>query len=230
MSLLAVITARGGSKRIPKKNIKDFFGKPMLAYAIQAAQQSNLFDEIMVSTDDEEIAETARKFGAVVPFMRSEKTSDDYAIIYDVLDEVITEYKKRGKVFDTLCCIFPCVPFLTGEILRDAYSKLGDNDAVLPVCKFPVPIEWALKIENGIVSVLDRKACDIRSQDLEDRYFDAGMFYICRTEKIYEHKSLCPDKTAPYIIDAKLCEDIDTIEDWEEAEEKYQVYLNRINK
>ena len=115
MSCIAILTARGGSKRIPKKNIKDFFGKPMLAYAIDAAKNSGIFDEIMVSTDSEEIAEVAKKYSATVPFMRSEKTANDFATTYDVIDEVINEYRKLGKNFDKLCCIYPCVPFLSSK-------------------------------------------------------------------------------------------------------------------
>ena len=123
MKNIAIITARGGSKRIPRKNIKEFMGKPMLAYAVEAAVNSKVFDEVMVSTDDVEIAEIAKQFGAKVPFMRSEKTANDFATTADVLDAVISEYKKRGKTFDELCCIYPCVPFLTADVINNAYEK-----------------------------------------------------------------------------------------------------------
>ena len=115
MSRLAIITARGGSKRIPKKNIKDFCGKPIIAYSIEAAMESGLFDEVMVSTDSTEIAETAEKYGAVIPFMRSEKTADDYATTADVILEVIEKYRDLGKTFDYICCIYPTAPFVTAE-------------------------------------------------------------------------------------------------------------------
>lgn len=223
MKNIAIITARGGSKRIPKKNIKEFMGKPMLAYAIEAAINSNIFDEVMVSTDDVEIATIAKKYGANIPFMRSEKTASDNATTFDALDEVIKEYKKLGKEFDTLCCIYPCVPFLKAETLRDAYKKMQNHNAVIPVCKYPVPIEWAMKIENDLLVPNDRKAQNIRSQDIEPKYFDVGMFYFCKVENMYEYNSLTPDNTTAYIINESECQDIDTLDDWKMAEMKYKV-------
>lgn len=226
MKNIAIITARGGSKRIPRKNIKDFMGKPMLAYAIDAALKSDIFDEVMVSTEDAEIAEIAKKYGAKVPFMRSEKTASDFATTFDVLDEVIQEYKKSGKEFETLCCIYPCVPFLKAETLKAAYSKMKGLDAVVPVCKYSVPIEWAMKIENGLLIPNDREAQNMRSQDIKPKYFDVGMFYFCKTEKMYEYKSLISEKTSAYIISEDECQDIDTIEDWRMAEMKYRIMYN----
>lgn len=226
MSVIAIITARGGSKRIPKKNIKEFMGKPMLAYAIDAALQSGIFDEVMVSTDDNEIAEIARKYGAQVPFMRSAKTASDTATTFDALDEVIREYRKIGKEFDTLCCIYPCVPFLQAQTLQKAHEKISGYDAVIPVCKYPVPIEWAMKIENGLLLPNDREAQNIRSQDLTPKYFDVGMFYFCKVRALYEHNSLYPDNLTAYIIDEKECQDIDTLEDWQMAEIKYRMLHN----
>ena len=223
MSNIAIITARGGSKRIPRKNIKEFMGKPMIAYAIEAAINSGIFDIVMVSTEDNEIAEVAKKYGAEVPFMRSEETASDYATTFDVINEVINEYKKYGKEYDTLCCIYPCVPFLTSQTIKNAYDILKDFDGVMPVAKYPVPIEWAMKIENDLLVPNDRKAQNMRSQDIESKYFDVGMFYFCKTEKLYEHNSLVPDKTAAYIISESECQDIDTPEDWAIAEMKYKV-------
>ncbi len=223
MSVIAIITARGGSKRIPRKNIKEFMGKPMLSYAIDATLKSNIFDEVMVSTDDIEIAKVARKYGANVPFMRSKKTASDYATTFDVIDEVISKYKRQNMNFDTVCCIYPCVPFLKSDTLKSAYEKMQDFDAVIPVCKYPVPVEWAMKIENSMLIPIDRKAQNIRSQDLKPKYFDVGMFYFCKTEKIYEHNSLIPSKATAYIIDEAECQDIDTIDDWKSAEMKYKV-------
>lgn len=226
MSNIAIITARGGSKRIPRKNIKDFMGKPMLAYAIQAALDSEIFDEVMVSTEDIEIAEIAKKYGASVPFMRSEKTSNDFSTTFDVIDEVITEYKKIEKFFDTFCCIYPCVPFLKAETIKSAYKKMDDVDAVIPVCKYPVPIEWAMKIKNNMLVPNDKKAQSMRSQDIEPKYFDVGMFYFCKTDKMYEYKSLIPKNTVAYIISEGECQDIDTQEDWAMAEMKYRIIKN----
>lgn len=232
MKICAVITARGGSKRIPRKNIKNFLGKPMLAYAVEAALQSGIFDEVMVSTDDEEIAAVARRFGAAVPFMRSARTADDFATTFDVLDEVVQEYKKRGRAFDVICCIYPCVPFLQPSTLRAAYEtmRIKSSDAVMPVCAYPVPVEWAFWIQEGVLRPFgDRADHKKRSQDLLPKYFDVGMFYFCKTEKMYQSRSLCPDNTAPYIIDALQCQDIDTEADWNLAETKYKVIHDQKN-
>lgn len=226
MSNIAIITARGGSKRIPRKNIKEFMGKPMIAYAIDATVNSGIFDEIMVSTEDVEIATIAQKYGAKVPFMRSEHTANDLATTFDVINEVIVEYKKIGKIFDTLCCIYPCVPFLKAETLKSAYKKMINADAVIPVCKYPVPIEWAMKMECDILVPNDRNSQNMRSQDIEPKYFDAGMFYFCKTEKMYECNSLIPKKTSAYIISESECQDIDTLDDWKMAELKYKVLNN----
>lgn len=225
MKTIAIITARGGSKRIPKKNIKNFMGKPIIAYAIEAALNSKIFDEVMVSTDCPEIAEISRQYGAKVPFLRSEKTSNDFATTYDALEEVITEYKKSGKEFETLCCIYPCVPFLNHESLEEAFRNMIENeaDAIVPVCKYPVPIEWALKFEGKFISANDKSALNMRSQDLVPKYFDAGMFYFCKVEKMLETKSLINEKTLGYVLDESQCQDIDTPEDWKIAEVKYKL-------
>jgi pseudaminic acid cytidylyltransferase len=222
---IAIITARGGSKRIPKKNIKEFFGKPMLHYAIGACQNAGIFSEIMVSTDSDEIAKVAVDGGACVPFMRSEKTSDDFATTFDVLEEVIVNYKKAGREFDTVCCVYPCVPFLSGQTLQNAYNQLAasGNDALMPMCKYPVPIEWAMKIENGILIPNDKAALLIRSQDLVPKYFDVGMFYIIKTSVLITEKTLVPAKTMAYIMDEREVQDIDTVDDWKMAELKYKL-------
>lgn len=225
MSLIAIITARGGSKRIPKKNIKDFYGKPMLAYAIEAAKGAGIFDEIMVSTDSEEIADVARKYGATVPFMRSESTANDFATTFDVLEEVINEYKKQGKSFDELCCIYPCVPFLTSKTLEESYKLMRQTNAnaLQPVCKYPAPVEWAMKIENGFLIPNDKAALNIRSQDLTPKYFDVGMFYFCKTEVMLKERTVVPINTSGYVIDEAECQDIDTPNDWKMAEMKYKL-------
>jgi N-acylneuraminate cytidylyltransferase len=225
MSVIAIITARGGSKRIPKKNIKDFYGKPMLAYAIDAAKKADIFDEIMVSTDSLEIAEVAKKWGAAVPFMRSAKTSDDYATTYDVLEEVLAQYNEAGKIFDFVCCIYPCVPFLAPETLLSAYNQMQKTkaNAIMPVCQYPAPIEWAMRLENGFLQPDDASRLVIRSQDLKPAFFDAGMFYFCKTDVLLNEKTLVPPETQGYIIDERECQDIDTPNDWEMAELKYKL-------
>lgn len=225
MSMIAIITARGGSKRIPKKNIKDFMGKPMLAYAIEAAKDSCIFDEVMVSTDSEEIADVARRYGAEVPFMRSERTSNDFAITYDVLEEVLSEYKKLGKEYDSLCCIYPCVPFLKAESLKNAYAlmKSKNANAVTPVCKYSVPVEWAMRIENDTLIADNVEKQFVRSQDLKPAYFDAGMFYFYKTEIFLSKRTTLFPNTLGYVIDESECQDIDTPNDWKMAEMKYKL-------
>lgn len=223
MSIIAVITARGGSKRIPRKNIKEFMGKPMLAYAIEAAVNSKVFDEVMVSTDDVEIAEIAKQFGAKVPFMRSEKTSNDFATTADVLDEVISEYKKRGKTFDELCCIYPCVPFLTADVINNAYEKFktSDADRLIPVVKYSFPIQRAFKLnEQGMLEYREPENAPKRSQDLEPMYHDVGMFYFYKTEKMNS------DKIAMLEMDETMVQDIDNESDWRMAETKYRIMHN----
>ena len=216
---LAIITARGGSKRIPRKNIKEFMGKPMIAYAIQACQNSNIFDEIMVSTDDDEIANIARNLGAKVPFMRSSKNSDDYATTNDVLVEVISEYKNLGKNPKLICCVYPCVPFLDGGILHDAYDKFiaSGADGLTPVVKFSFPIQRAFRIVDGILQYNEPQNATKRSQDLEPMYHDAGMFYFHKTSRLNSKNII------PYIIDESLAQDIDTIDDWNMAQIKFKV-------
>ena len=223
MSIVAIITARGGSKRIPKKNIKEFMGKPMIAYAIEAAINSNIFDEIMVSTDSVEIADIAKQYGAKVPFMRSENTSNDFATTADVLTEVKKEYKKLGKEFEETCCIYPCVPFLTGEILKEAYDtfKKSGKTALTPVVKYSFPIQRAFKINTyGCLEYREPENASKRSQDLETTYHDVGMFYFSSSISGLEIGCI------PYIMDENIVQDIDTIDDWEMAEMKYKVLHN----
>lgn len=223
MSIIAVITARGGSKRIPRKNIKEFMGKPMLAYAVEAAINSDVFDEVMVSTDDAEIAEVAKKYGANVPFMRSEKTSNDYATTADVLNEVVSEYKNRGKVFDELCCIYPCVPFLTADVLKKAYEKFitSNADRLTPVVKYSFPIQRAFKVnEKGLLEYRELENATKRSQDLEAMYHDVGMFYFYKIDKIDS------DEIAMLEMDETMIQDIDNESDWQMAEMKYRIMYN----
>lgn len=218
--MIAIITARGGSKRIPRKNVKEFMGKPMLAYAIEAALSSNIFDEVMVSTDDSEIAEIAKKYGAKVPFMRSAATANDFATTNDVLNEVLEEYKKQGQIFENICCIYPCVPFLTADILKAAYNKFKetDTDRLTPVVRYSFPIQRAFKInEQGKLQYREPENAPKRSQDLEPMYHDVGMFYF------YKSNKLTSSEIVPFEMDEAAIQDIDTIEDWKVAEMKYKI-------
>ena len=225
--MIGIITARGGSKRIPRKNIKEFMGKPMLSYAIDAAVNSGLFEEIMVSTDDAEIADIAREYGAKVPFMRSENTSNDFATTSDVIQEVISEYKKIGREFDEICCIYPCVPFLTGEILKSAYEKFQKSQSLMPVVKYSFPIQRAVHINKyGYLEYREPEYAFTRSQDLETMYHDVGMFYFAKTDAFIKHKTFITPQTAIFEMDEAFVQDIDTLDDWEMAELKYKVMHN----
>lgn len=229
MKKVAIITARGGSKRIPQKNIKEFLGKPIIAYSIKAALNSKLFDEVMVSTDSLDIARIAKESGAVVPFMRSEKTSDDFATTADVLIEVIDNYKKIGKDFDLLCCIYPTAPFVTQKKLKDSLSLMLEKkaDSVMPIIKFSYPIQRALRnTENSHIEYFWPENGNKRSQDLEKSYHDAGQFYWIKTDVLLSYKSLVAKNTIGFEISELEAQDIDEESDWKLAEIKYQL-LNK---
>lgn len=223
MGKLAIITARGGSKRIPKKNIKDFCGKPIIAYSIEAALKSGIFDEVMVSTDSKEIADIAREYGANVPFLRSEATSNDFATTADVVEEVLISYQKLGKHFDCFACIYPTAPFISGEKLFEAMNLLEGVDAVVSVVKFSFPPQRAFVIREGNVVYQYPQYERARSQDLESIYHDCGQFYICNTKEFLKNHSLILAKTRPYILPDEEVQDIDTFSDWEIAEAKFLV-------
>lgn len=228
MKKVAIITARGGSKRIPKKNIKEFMGKPIIAYSIQAALQSQLFDEVMVSTDDNEIAKIAISYGAKVPFMRSALNSDDFATTVDVLLEVLEKYKETELEFSHGCCIYPTAPFITGELLCEAFDliKEKDFDTVFPVVKFGNPIQRALtKNEDGKISMMHPEYKLSRSQDLEKAYYDSGQFYWFKSDILQKNKSLWTDNTGVIEIDEHQVQDIDNMIDWKLAELKYKLLL-----
>ncbi len=229
MKTLAIITARGGSKRIPKKNIKDFCGKPIMAYSIEAAVQAACFDEVMVSTDSEEIADTARKYGASVPFLRSERTSNDYAVTADVMEEVLAEYDRQGKHFDAFCCIYPTAPFVTAEKLIRAIElyQASAADAVVAVVPYSFPPQQAFVIREGHVRYQYPENERVRSQDLEQIYHDCGQFYLCSTEKFRQHHTLILPASLPFVVPESEVQDIDTEEDWQLAEIKYLAKYNR---
>jgi N-acylneuraminate cytidylyltransferase len=226
---IAIITARGGSKRIPRKNIKEFLGFPIIKYSIEAALKASFFDEVMVSTEDPEIAEIARSYGAKVPFFRSAATADDHADTVSVLKEVILEYRKLGIDFTYLCGIYPTAPFITAKKLKQAMSKLKDSGAgsVLPVTRFSYPIQRALKIEDGRVKMINPENYFARSQDLMPTYHDCGQFYCMQVEAMFKESKYCMEYTLPYEIPDLEVQDIDNLEDWEIAEIKYQYLLKK---
>lgn len=225
MRKIAIITARGGSKRIPRKNIKPFLGKPILAYSIEAAVQSGLFDEVMVSTDDEEIAAIGRQYGAKVPFFRSERTSGDYATTNDVLLEVLEEYEKRGEHFDMGCCIYPTAPFVTAQKLKAAMERLEESDAdtLIPVVAFSYPPQRAMIIRDGRLVFEYPEYLDARSQDLVPHYHDVGQFYCFRVEAYKQNRKLMVGNILPFEISELEVQDIDNQTDWEIAEMKYRL-------
>lgn len=225
---IAIIPARGGSKRIPRKNIKPFLTKPIIAYSIQAAIACGCFERVMVSTDDIEIADISRQFGADVPFLRSQETSSDYATTPDVLLEVLDEYRQQGNVFSYACCIYPCAPFITSARLSEAYEIMtsNDRDSVFPMMRFHYPIQRALKITNGLVEMFHPEHIRTRSQDLEPAYCDAGQFYWFNVNRFIEKKVLWTDNTAGVVISDLEGHDIDNMEDWRIAEIKYRIINN----
>lgn len=221
---LAIITARGGSKRIPRKNIKEFCGKPILCYSIAAAVESGVFEEVMVSTDDEEIAEVARNAGAVVPFFRSAENAGDYASTDDVIMEVLRAYQKIGRQFEAFCCIYPTAPFLSAQRIRGAMELLDKADSVMPVVPFSYPPQRGLVInEKGFVEREFPQYAAARSQDLPKIYHDCGQFYACRTEAFLKAGTTDVERLLPLVLDELEVQDIDTPEDWALAEMKYRL-------
>ena len=224
MSTLCIITARGGSKRIPRKNIKEFLGKPIIAYSIEAAINSGVFDEIMVSTDDQEIAEVSKQYGASVPFFRSAATSNDFATTADVLNEVLDKYEQMGQSFDFFSCIYPTAPFVTAEKLKAAFIKLqeSDADALTPVIQFSYPPQRAFVIKDGGLVYQYPEYKRARSQDLEPIYHDCGQFYFYRTAPF---KSGVSAKVLAMIMPEEETQDIDNFSDWDIAEIKYRKFI-----
>ncbi len=231
MRNLAIIPARGGSKRIPRKNIRPFLGKPIIAYAIQVALQSGLFDEVMVSTEDDEIAQVALDYGAVVPFYRSYKNASDTATTVEMLLEVIQNYENQSQFFDEVCCIYATAPFVTTELLERSYEHLSKHnyDCVFPVMPFSFPIQRGLSMKkNSQVKMLDESKINTRSQDLETVYHDCGQFYWTKTSALKKEKKLWTANTGAIILSEMDAHDIDTEEDWRIAEFKYQMTRNQI--
>ena len=229
MKSIAIITARGGSKRIPHKNMKEFCGKPIVAYSIEAALNSGVYDTVMVSTDNDDIARIAREYGAEVPFMRSEKTSNDFATSADVIEEVLDRYRDRGHEFDEFVCLYPTAPFVTGERLAEAMKLLRENDidSVMTIVQFSFPPQRSFVLRDGKVAYLYPENATKRSQDLEPLYHDCGQFYACKVEPFRKYRSLVMPNTMPIIVPEEQVQDIDSYSDWHMAEIKYKV-LNHL--
>lgn len=223
---LAIIPARGGSKRIPGKNIKPFLGKPIIAYSIELALSSQLFQEVMVSTDSQEIAGISVQYGAKVPFMRSSESANDFATIADVLLEVLDKYSQASKSFDNICCIFPTAPLIQLQKLVDSYHLIqaGECTSVCPVVQYSYPIWRSLKIdEENCLKMNWAEHLNSRSQDLPAAYHDSGAFYWITSQALEQEKTLFTEKCASLVLSEPEVQDIDTEDDWKMAELKYQL-------
>jgi len=230
MSVVAVIPARGGSKRILRKNIKDFFGNPLIAYSIKAAKKSKLFDKIIVSTDDEEIANIAKEYGADIPFLRPKELSDDFTTTADVINHAINYLENKGEHVAYVCTIYATALFLQEKYLKEGYKKLQNSDAVnaFSATSMPFPIQRTFKLdEHGRCKMFLPEHYMTRSQDLEEAYQDAGQFYWTNRQRQKQTKNqvMFSDISIPIILPRYLVQDIDTQEDWQRAEYMYETLL-----
>ena len=222
---VAIITARGGSKRIPNKNIKEFFGKPIIVYSIQAALKSHCFDEVMVSTDSEEIARIAGCAGARVPFLRSADTANDWATTTDVLIEVLDRYKEMENEFEYACCIYPTAPFVSAEKLVHGMELLFQNEkaTVMPVVQYSYPPQRSFSIQQNKLVLNWPEYVNARSQDLPLYYHDAGQFYCFKVNEFLKEKKMFREEMIPLIMPESEVQDIDSVHDWVLAEMKYSL-------
>jgi len=229
---LCVIPARGGSKRISRKNIKEFNGKPIIAYSIEAALASNCFEEIIVSTDDGEIAEVAKEYGAQVPFMRPDELANDHAGTLPVIKHAVEWFEQNDIMPECVCCLYATAPFVQSQMIQDAYTDLKDSEAdyCFTVTRYAFPIQRAIKLtENKRVEMFYPQYFNTRSQDLQESYHDAGQFYWGKATAFKMEKSLFSNDASPFVLPRYLVQDIDTHEDWEQAEIMYQ-FLKQIGK
>ena len=226
MNIVSIIPARGGSKRIPNKNIKSFAGQPIISYSIKAAKTADLFDRIIVSTDSEEIAEVAKSCGAEVPFMRPAELADDFTGTVSVLLHALNWLSEHDFATDYFCCIYATAPFVQPENIIEGFNLLKKRNAVtaFSVATFPYPIFRALRIgDDDRVEMLWPEHENSRSNDLPKAYHDAGQFYWGNTKRFVTEKKLFSSDSVPVILPRYLVQDIDTPEDWETAEKMYSV-------
>ncbi len=224
--VIAIIPARGGSKRIERKNIKDFCGHPIIKYSIDAAKKAGLFDDVIVSTEDSEIARVAKKLGASIPSLRSAVNASDQSTLADVLIEEIGKLEKREVAPEYICLVVPTAPTISEKEIAEGLKvlKKTNADSVMSVCEFSEPIGRALKIENGLVRMINSKNKFKRTQDLEKKYFDAGRFYWIKTQAFKKNKSFFTKNTYPLIVPGSLVRDIDTLDDWKAMEIKFRIF------
>ena len=224
MSIVAVIPARGGSKRIPRKNIKPFCGKPMIAYSIEAAKNAGIFDRIIVSTDSKEIASIAKEFEVEISFMRPAELADDHTGTDAVIFHALKQLMEDGEKIDYICCIYATAPFVKAEYIIKGYNILRDNNATscFSVTTYPFPIFRSLKINNqNRLEMFWPEYRETRSQDLPEACHDAGQFYWADAKKYLKEKQFYSKDAVPVILPRYLVQDIDTIEDWETAEKMF---------
>lgn len=229
MKRLAIIPARGGSKRIPRKNIKEFYGKPAIAYSIETAVASNLFDQVIVSTDDAEIASISKQYGASVPFLRSQKNSNDFAGTDEVLHEVIDQLELQGEIYDKVCCIYPVNPFIKVQSLKEGLDKMEKNqfDSVFSAVRYSYPIQRSFRLDaQEKMYLIQPEHFSSRSQDLEATYHDAAQFYWFKISSFRKFGRIWTDNTGIIEINEIEVQDIDTEMDWKLAEFKY-AFLNK---
>jgi len=222
---ICIIPARGGSKRIPRKNIKEFLGKPIIAYSIEAALESNCFDQIIVSTDDDEIAELVIKYGAQVPFIRPAELSDDFASTLSVVKHAI-EQQDSGNNIENACCLYATAPFIDAKTIYESYEKFinSDTNYCLGITNFPFPIQRAISVsDKNRLTMFNQENIHKRSQDLDEAYHDAGQFCWGRATAFKDELSIYSGSTLPYILPRHLVQDIDTVEDWVRAEAMYKL-------
>ena len=223
---VCVIPARGGSKRIPRKNIKEFNGKPIIAYSIEAALKSNCFSQVIVSTDDDEISEVAMKYGAKVPFVRPDELSNDYVGTIPVIRHAIEWIEDNDNTVENVCCLYATAPFVQSKIISEAYQQLisSKSDYCFSVTSFAFPIQRAIKIVQGYkVDMFYPEHFNIRSQDLEEAFHDAGQFYWGKAQAFKDELPLFSEVASAFILPRYLVQDIDTEEDWIRAEAMYKV-------
>lgn len=226
---IAIIPARGGSKRIPRKNIKEFHGKPLIAYSIEAAIESKCFDRIIVSTDDNEIAEVARRYGAEVPFIRPAEIANDYATTMDVIEHALSWLIQNGESIKYVCCIYATAPFISSMAIRTGFDVIvKDNfNYAFSATSYPFPIQRAVKIDNdGTIHMFMPEHMNTRSQDLEEAFHDAGQFYWGRSVAFLDKLPVFSSTSFAVILPRETVQDIDTLEDWSNAELMYKV-LNK---
>lgn len=223
---IAIIPARGGSKRIPRKNIRDFHGKPLISYSIEAALKSGCFDRVIVSTDDAEISEVAKKYGAEVPFIRPEYVSDDFATTMDVIKHALSWLMKEGQQIDYVCCIYATAPFLSSESINEGFTALveGGFNYAFSATSFPFPIQRALKLnKDGSTDMFMPQHMNTRSQDLEEAFHDAGQFYWGKNVSFLNEAPMFSKDSYAVMLPRNMVQDIDTLDDWANAEIMYKL-------